>query len=52
MFEGMRTLTATIALEMAYASDMHEISLFAMASVAIAVILGVLLVQYKRLIHV
>lgn len=50
IFEGFRTLTATIALEMAYAADMHETSLFAMASLAIAVILVVLLVQYKRLI--
>ena len=52
IFEGMRTLTATIALEMAYASDMHETSLFALSTVAIAVILVVLLAQYKRLIHV
>ncbi len=52
IFEGMRTLTATIALEMAYASDMHETSLFALATVAIVVILVVLLAQYKRLIHV
>lgn len=50
-FEGIRTLTATIALEMAYATDMHETSLFALAAVAITVILVVLLVQYKRLIN-
>lgn len=52
IFEGMRTLTATIALEMAYAADMHETSLFALSTVAIVVILIVLLAQYKRLINV
>jgi len=51
IFEGMRTLTATIALEMAYSSDIHETSLFALSSLAIAIILIVLLAQYKRLIH-
>lgn len=50
-FEGIRTLTATIALEMAYSTGMHETSLFALATVAIMVILVVLLVQYKRLIN-
>jgi len=50
--EGFRTLTATIAMEMAYAADMHATALFAMASVAIVFILVVLLAQYKRLINV
>ncbi len=48
LFEGMRTLTATIALEMAYAAGMHETSLFALSTVAIVVILIVLLSQFKR----
>jgi len=52
IFEGMRTLTATIALEMSYASDMHETALFALSTVAIVLILVVLLAQYKRLINV
>ena len=50
--ESFRALTAAIALEMAYAAGMHEKALFAMASLAIVIILTVLLVQYKRLIHV
>ena len=50
--EGFRTLTATIAMEMAYAADMHATALFAMATIAILFILVVLLVQYKRLINV
>jgi len=50
LLEGFRTLTATIAMEMAYAADMHATALFAMATVAIVFILVVLLVQYKRLI--
>ena len=52
LLEGFRTLTATIAMEMAYAADMHATALFAMATVAILFILVVLLVQYKRLINV
>ena len=48
-FEGMRTMTATIALEMAYATGMHQTALFALATVAIVVILAVLLGQYRRL---
>ena len=52
LLEGFRTLTATIAMEMAYAADMHATALFAMASIAIVFILVVLLVQYKRLINV
>ncbi len=51
LLDGFRTLTATIAMEMGYASGMHATALFAMASVAIIFILFVLLVQYKRLIH-
>lgn len=50
--ESFRTLTANIALEMSYAGGMHETALFAMASIAIVVILLVLLIQYKRLIDV
>ncbi len=50
--DSFRTLTANIALEMSYAGGMHETALFAMASIAIVVILVVLLAQYKRLIHV
>jgi phosphate transport system permease protein len=52
LLEGFRTLTATIAMEMSYAAGMHETSLFAMASIAIVIILTVLLVQYKRLVNV
>lgn len=52
LLEGFRSLTATIALEMAYATGMHETSLFALATAAIVIILVVLLAQYKRLIHV
>ena len=52
MFDGFRTLTATIAMEMAYAAEMHATALFAMASVAIVFILVVLLAQYRRLINV
>jgi len=47
---GFRTLTATIAMEMAYAADMHATALFAMSTVSIVFILVVLLVQYKRLV--
>jgi len=50
--ESFRTLTANIALEMSYAGGMHETALFAMASIAIVLIMIVLLVQYKRLINV
>ncbi len=50
--ESFRTMTANIALEISYAGGMHETALFAMASLAIMVILIVLLVQYKRLINV
>lgn len=50
--ESFRTLTAAIALEMSYAAGLHEKALFAMASIAIVLILIVLLVQYRRLIHV
>ena len=52
LLDGFRTLTATIAMEMSYASGMHETALFAMASIAIVVILSVLLAQYRRLINV
>lgn len=52
LLEGFRTLTATIAMEMAYAADMHATALFAMATVAIVFILTVLLMQYKRLVNV
>ena len=51
LLEGFRSLTATIALEMAYATGMHETSLFALATAAIVIILVVLLAQYRRLIH-
>jgi phosphate transport system permease protein len=50
--KSFRTLTANIALEMSYAGGMHETALFAMASIAIVLIMIVLLVQYKRLINV
>jgi len=49
---SFRTMTANIALEMSYAGGMHETALFAMASIAIVLIMIVLLVQYKRLINV
>ncbi len=52
LFQSFRSLTAAIALEMAYAAGMHEKALFAMSSLAIVLILTVLLVQYKRLINV
>lgn len=48
-FEGMRTVTATIALEMAYSMGMHQTALFALATFAMLIILFVLLFQYKRL---
>ena len=51
LLEGFRSLTATIALEMSYATGMHETSLFALSTAAIVIILFVLLAQYKRLIH-
>jgi phosphate transport system permease protein len=50
--ESFRSLTAAIALEMSYAAGLHEKALFAMASIAIVLILTVLLAQYRRLIHV
>jgi phosphate transport system permease protein len=50
--ESFRSLTAAIALEMSYAAGLHEKALFAMASVAIVLILTVLLAQYRRLINV
>ncbi len=50
--DSFRTLTANIALEMSYAGGMHETALFAMASIAIIIIMTVLLVQYRRLINV
>ncbi|MGB5735272.1 MAG: hypothetical protein WBM40_12615 [Thiohalocapsa sp.] len=50
--EGFRSLTATIALEMSYATGMHETALFALATAAIVIILVVLLAQYRRLVHV
>lgn len=52
LLEGFRSLTATIALEMSYATGMHETSLFALSTAAIVIILAVLLAQYKRLVHV
>jgi phosphate transport system permease protein len=51
LFEGMRTLTATIALEMAYAAEMHETALFALSSFAIVLILVVLLSQYRNIVN-
>ena len=45
LFEGVRSLTATIALEMAYASDMHETALYAMASFSIVLMMVILLIQ-------
>ena len=50
--DSFRSLTAAIALEMSYAAGLHEKALFAMASVAIVLILTVLLAQYRRLINV
>jgi len=50
--ESFRSLTAAIALEMSYAAGLHETALFAMASIAIVLILTVLLAQYRRLINV
>gem|GEM_PF-2493833 len=50
--DSFRSLTAAIALEMSYAAGLHEQALFAMASVAIVLILIVLLAQYRRLINV
>jgi len=50
--ESFRSLTAAIALEMSYAAGLHETALFAMASIAIVLILIVLLAQYRRLINV
>lgn len=50
--DSFRSLTAAIALEMSYAAGLHEKALFAMASIAIMLILIVLLAQYRRLIHV
>ncbi|MBK1633956.1 hypothetical protein CKO31_25165 [Thiohalocapsa halophila] len=50
--DSFRSLTAAIALEMSYASGLHEQALFAMASIAIVLILVVLLAQYRRLINV
>lgn len=43
LFDPIRTMTATIALEMAYASGLHELSLFALSSVSIA-LLAILIV--------
>lgn len=51
-FEGVRALTATISLEMAYATGNHELSLFALSVVAISLVLLILLPQYKRIVHV
>ncbi len=48
LFESVRTLTATIALEMAYATDIHESSLFTMASIATLILLLVVLLQKKE----
>ena len=50
--EGFRSLTATIALEMSYATGMHETALFALATAAIVIILVVLLAQYRSLVNV
>lgn len=50
-FEGVRTLTTTISLEMAYASEQHEMALFALASIAIATLLTILLPQFGRFSH-
>ena len=36
--DGLRTLTATIALEMSYATDFHELALFTMSVLAIMVV--------------
>lgn len=47
LFDSVRTLTATIALEMDYASGMHETALFALASICLVVILLVLLPQFR-----
>lgn len=49
LLEGFRSLTGTIALEMSYATGMHETALFALATAAIVIILAVLLAQYRRL---
>jgi len=48
LFESVRTLTATIALEMAYAADIHESALFTMASIATLILLLVVLLQKKE----
>lgn len=51
VFEGVRTLTATIALEMDYASGNHERALFALSVIGIAVVLLVILPQFRRSSH-
>ncbi len=47
MFASVRTLTATIALEMGYSTGIHEMALFALATCCIAIILFVLLPQFR-----
>ncbi len=42
-FESIRSLTATIALEMGYASQWHEMALYALASLALLITLIILL---------
>ncbi len=51
-FDSVRTLTATISLEMAYATGIHELSLFALSVAAIVFILVILIPQYRRITHV
>lgn len=50
-FAGVRTLTATISLEMAYATGRHEMALFALGVIAILAVLLVLLPQYRSMVN-
>lgn len=47
-FDGVRTLTATIALEMAYSTGHHRLALYGLATAAIAVLFFVMITRVRH----
>jgi phosphate transport system permease protein len=47
-FDGFRTLTATVALEIAYATGTHELALYAITAIGTIVLIGLLLFSRGR----
>lgn len=46
-FDGFRTLTATVALEIAYATENHELALYALTTIGILIMTSLLLFSWR-----